>query len=105
MVALCRYLSNELLSGGEEGMKWARFGEERIAAILKEAEVSGKITGRQHWIADATLFAWRRKCGGFEVPEMRRLRQLKEEKRRVKAIVAEQALVLWVLEDVLAKDG
>ena len=54
---------------------------------------------------DATFYTWRSKYGGLEVSEMRRLRQLEEENRRLKSIVAEQALDLRALKDVLAKNG
>jgi len=60
---------------------------------------------RRHGIADATFYTWRSKYGGLEVSEMRRLRQLEEENRRLKAIVADPALDLRALKDVLAKGG
>jgi putative transposase len=77
-------------------MKRARFSEEQIIAILKEAESGVKATElcRRHGISDATFYVWRSKYGGLEVSEMRRLRQLEEENRRLKPIVADQALDL-----------
>ena len=60
---------------------------------------------RRHGISDATFYTWRSKYGGLEVSEMRRLRQLEEENRRLKAIVADQALDIRALKDVLAKNG
>jgi putative transposase len=88
-------------------MKRARFSEEQIIAVLKEAEAGAKVTElcRRHGISDATFYTWRSRYGGLEVSEMRRLRQLEEENRRLKAIVAEQALDLRALKDVLAKNG
>ncbi len=88
-------------------MKRARFSEEQIITILKEAEGGAKVAElcRRHGIADATFYTWRSKYGGLEVSEMRRLRQLEEENRRLKSIVAEQALDLRALKDVLAKNG
>jgi putative transposase len=88
-------------------MKRARFSEEQIIAILKEAEGGAKAAElcRRHGISDATFYTWRSKYGGLEVSEMRRLRQLEEENRRLKAIVADQALDLRALKDVLAKNG
>jgi putative transposase len=88
-------------------MKGARFSEEQIIAILKEAEGGGKVTEicRRHGISDATFYTWRSKYGGLEMSEMRRLRQLEEENRRLKAIVADQALDIRALKDVLAKNG
>jgi putative transposase len=57
-------------------MKRARFSEEQIIAILKEAEAGAKVTElcRKHGISDATFYTWRSKYGGLEVSEMRRLR-------------------------------
>jgi putative transposase len=88
-------------------MKRARFSEEQIIGILKEAESGVKAAElcRRHGISDATFYVWRSKYGGLEVSEMRRLRQLEEENRRLKSIVADQALDLRVLKDVLAKNG
>jgi putative transposase len=88
-------------------MKRARFREEQIITILKEAEGGAKVTElcRRHGISDATFYTWRSKYGDLEVSEMRRLRQLEEENRRLKSIVADQALDLRALKDVLAKNG
>jgi putative transposase len=77
-------------------MKRARFNEEQIISILREAEAGAKVTElcRRHGISEATFYIWRNKYGGLEVSEMRRLRQLEEENRRLKGIVADQALDL-----------
>jgi putative transposase len=89
------------------GMKKARFSEEQIINILKEGEAGGKVGElcRRRGISDATFYTWRKKYGGLEIYEMRRLRQLEEENRRLKSIVADQALDLRALKDVLAKNG
>ena len=88
-------------------MKRARFSEEQIISNLKEAEAGAKVTElcRRHGISDATFYTWRSKYGGLEISEMRRLRQLEEENRRLKSIVADQALDIRALKDVLAKNG
>ena len=88
-------------------MKSGRFSEEQIIGILKEAEGGAKVTElcRRHGISEATFCTWRNKYGGLEISEMRRLRQLEEENRRLKSIVAEQALDIRALKDVLAKNG
>jgi putative transposase len=90
-----------------EHMKQGRFSEEQIIAILKDAEGGPKVTElcRRHGISDATFYTWRSKYGGLEISEMRRLRQLEEENRRLKSIVADQALDIRALKDVLAKNG
>jgi putative transposase len=88
-------------------MKRARFSEEQIIEVLKEAETGAKVSElcRRHGISDATFYTWRSKYGGLEISEMRRLRQLEDENRRLKSIVADQALDIRALKDVLAKNG
>ncbi len=88
-------------------MKRARFSEEQIIEVLKEAEAGAKVSElcRRHGISDATFYTWRSKYGGLEISEMRRLRQLEDENRRLKSIVADQALDIRALKDVLAKNG
>ena len=88
-------------------MKRGRCSEEQIIGVLKEAEAGAKVSElcRRRGISDATFHTWRSKYGGLEVSETRRLRQLEEEKRRLKSIVADQALDLRALKDVLAKNG
>ena len=88
-------------------MKRGRFSEEQIIGVLKEAEAGAKVGElcRRHGISDATFYTWRNKYGGLEMSEMRRLRQLEEENRRLKAIVADQALDIRALKEVLAKIG
>jgi putative transposase len=88
-------------------MKRGRFSEEQIIGVLKEAEGGAKVGElcRRHGISDATFYNWRSRYGGLEVSELRRLRQLEEENRRLKSIVADQALDLRALRDVLQKNG
>lgn len=88
-------------------MKRGRFSEEQIISILSEGESGGKIgeVCRRHGISDATFYTWRKKYGGLDIAELRRLRQLEEENRRLKSIVADQALDIRALKDVLAKNG
>jgi putative transposase len=73
--------------------------------VLKEPEAGAKVTElcRRHGISDATFYTRRSKYGGLEISEMRRLRELEEENRRLKSIVADQALDIRALKDVLAK--
>lgn len=60
---------------------------------------------RIYGISDATYYNWRAKYGGLGISELRRLRQLTEENRRLKSIVADQALDIAALKGVLAKNG
>jgi len=58
---------------------------------------------RRHGISKETFYRWRRKYGGMQLNEAKRLRAVEEENRRLKRIVADQALNLQVLKDVLGK--
>ena len=86
-------------------MKQSRFTEEQIIGVLKQAE-GGMTTAevcRQHGVSAATYYKWKAKYGGLEVSEARRLRQLEEENRRLKQMVAEQALDIQALKAVVSK--
>jgi putative transposase len=82
-----------------------RFSEEQIIRILKEAEAIGNVREvcRQHNIAEQTLFRWRRKFGGMELSEAKRLRELERENAQLKNMVAELSLDNRMLRDVVAK--
>src|SRR6516165_7471127 len=89
--------------GGE--VRKSRFNEEQIIAILKESE-DGVETGelcRRHGITKASFYRWKSKYGGLELSEAKRLKQLEEENRQLKHIVAEQTVDIRALKAVLAK--
>lgn len=82
-----------------------RFSEEQIINILKEADGGVKIADlcRKHNIAAPTYYSWKAKFGGMNVSESQRLRALEEENRKLKRLVADQALDIVALKEVLSK--
>jgi putative transposase len=87
-------------------MRKSRFTEEQIVSALKE-HAAGTGTGelcRRLGITQETLYRWKRKYGGMEVSDARRLRALEEENRRLKRLVADQLLDNQILKDVLSKN-
>lgn len=86
-------------------MRRRQYSEEQIVGILKEAEAGAKPAElcRRYGMSKETFYRWRRMYGGLEVGETRRLKALEEENRRLKQVVADQALNLQVLKELLGK--
>jgi putative transposase len=86
-------------------MKRKRFKEEEIIPILKEAEAGLSVADlvRKYGISEQTFYRWKSKYGGMEVSEARRLKELEDENRRLKKLVAEQALDIDMLKYVNSK--
>ena len=83
-------------------MKRKRFSEEQIITILKQAEGGLPLPEliRQHGISEGTYYRWKSKFGGMELSDAKRLKQLEDENRRLKRLVADQALELQILKEV-----
>lgn len=86
-------------------MKAKRFTEVQIIGILKQAEAGVKIADlcRMHGISDATFYNWRKKYGGLEVSEAKRLKELEDENRKLKQMLADSLLDNKAHKDVLSK--
>jgi putative transposase len=87
-------------------MKNNRFTTEQIILILKEAEEGNRPIAevcRSHNISEATFYNWRKKYGGMEVKEARRLKDLEKENAELKRLLAETMLAKQAIENVLKK--
>lgn len=84
-------------------MRPSRFTTEQIIAILQEHAAGASATEliRRHGISRPTFYHWKKRYGDLQVSEAKRLKALEEENRRLKRLVAEQALNLQILKDVL----
>jgi putative transposase len=87
-------------------MKRKRHTEEQIIAILKKVETGMPVPEilREHGVSQQTYYRWKSKYGGLEVSEAHRLKELEEENRRLKRLVADQALDIQILKDVNSKN-
>jgi putative transposase len=85
----------------------SRYSDEQIAAALRQAEAGTPIADitRKLGISEATFYAWRKRFGSLGTPEIRELRQLREENTRLKRLVADLTLDRQVLQDVVKKSG
>ena len=83
-----------------------RYTEEQIIGVLNEAEAGARTADlcRKHGMSEATFYKWKAKYAGLTVSELKRLRSLEGENRRLKHIVAQQALDNWALKELLGKN-
>ena len=83
-----------------------RFTEEHIIQVLKEHGAGAKVTDicRKHGVSDATLYKWKAKDGGMEVPDAKKLKALESENAKLKRLVADLSLDKVVLQDLLSKN-
>ena len=88
-------------------MKKTRFTEEQIIGVLKRAEAGQTVAEicRGQGISEATCSRWKAQYGGLEVRQLRRLREVEDENRRLKQIVADLTLDNTALKDVLRGKG
>ena len=86
-------------------MKKSKYSESQIMKILKEAEagVSVEDLMRQHGFSRASFYKWKAKYSGMDVSELKRLKELEEENRRLKQMYADLSLEHEVLKDIIEK--
>ncbi len=83
-----------------------RYTEEQIVNILKEAAAGAKTEEicRKYGVSPNTFYAWRTKFAGMEVPDIKKMRTLEDENRKLKHMVAEQALEIRAIKELLSKN-
>jgi putative transposase len=83
----------------------SRFTEQQISYALKQAETGTPVAEviRKMGITEQTFYRWKKQYGGVGVGELRRLRLLEEENRKLKQLVADLSLDKHILQDVLSK--
>ena len=86
-------------------MRKSKWTDAQIIGLLQEVEAGTAVTEicRRIGVSTETFYRWRKKVGGLQVSDARRLRQLDDENRQLKRIIADQALNLQVLKDVVGK--
>jgi putative transposase len=86
-------------------MRTSRFSVEQIALALRQVDAGTPVTDicRKLEIAEATFYRWKRKFGDLGVSELRELRQLRDENRRLKGVVADLTLDKQILQESLRK--
>lgn len=86
-------------------MKKSRYTETQIVKILKEVEAGRlvKEVCREYSISDATYYNWKAKYGGMEASDIKRLKELEDENRRLKSMFADLSLEHRILKDIVEK--
>ena len=85
-------------------MRKGRFSEEQMVAIIREADRDPvAAVAKRHDISEQTIYTWRKRFGGLQARDVKRLRQLEAENGRLKKLVAERDLEIEVMKEVAAK--
>jgi putative transposase len=87
-------------------MRTSRFTEQQVVAALRQAETGTPVgeVCRKLGISEQTFYRWKRKYAGIGVAELRRLRQVEDENRRLKQLVADLTLDRQMLQEALRKN-
>ena len=86
-------------------MRKSRFTDEQVVGIIREADREPVAeVAKRHGVSEQTIYTWRKRFGGFQADDVRRLKQLEAENARLKKLVAERDLEIEVMKEVAAKN-
>jgi len=86
-------------------MRQSRFTEEQMVAIIREADRDQvSAVAKRHGVSEQTIYTWRKRFGGFQANDVRRLRQLEAENARLKKLVVERDMEIEVMKEVASKN-
>jgi putative transposase len=86
-------------------MRKTRFTDERVVAILREADREPvAAVAKRHGVSEQTIYTWRKRFGGLQADEVRRLKALEAENARLKKLVAERDLEIEIMKEIAAKN-
>ncbi len=85
-------------------MRKSRFTDEQMVKMLRETDKSSVAeVAKKYGVSEQTLYSWRKRFGGMDVPDTKRLKALETENQRLKKLLAERDLDIEVLKEIAAK--